>query len=464
MKQLFLSFGLALSLLLVPPAQAAVNLESGNVSNTASGSFNLLLKSFADWRSFQQEQSEKIIALNFEENLSFPSLKEIDRIETELTVLNPKLELLNQQFLSLSDEESKATFLDSIELKQTEVEALLNEKAGYEETYNTRKERQQLNIREFRLELDDLAENIEKQKVILQRQFYQTFGQAALVLGLLILLLFLKALSGRLVLKFSDALNEKRQQVLLRINKIGFNFLILVILFGTVSSQLVSLLPFLALLGTGIAFAVRDALSSFLGWFLIGGENGYRAGQIIKLGEGYGRVHEVTPFLTMIKEIHGDHETGEIISFPNKIIFEQPVSHFSKYGGFVHKDLNFLISEDTNIDIAKSGLRKIITDATDNDKTLTNQDFTKLKKQFNLDNEALDPLVWVENNDHGLALRARFLVKLNQAAFSKATIEEAFIKLVQTSENINFHYTDSGRTQITDKNTSEGDRDSGHFH
>jgi hypothetical protein len=101
MKQLFLSFGLALSLLLVPPAQAAVNLESGTANNTASGSFNLLLKSFADWRSFQQEQSEKIIALNFEENLSFSSLKEIDRIETELTVLNPKLELLNQQFLRL---------------------------------------------------------------------------------------------------------------------------------------------------------------------------------------------------------------------------------------------------------------------------------------------------------------------------------------------------------------------------
>ena len=225
-----------------------------------------------------------------------------------------------------------------------------------------------------------------------------------------------------------------------------------------------SLLPFLALLGTGIAFAVRDALSSFLGWFLIGGENGYRAGQIIRLGDFYGRVHEVTPFLTLIKEIRGDHETGEIVSFPNKVIFEQPISHFSKYGGFVHKELNFLISEETDIDAAKTGLNDCIKTVLNVERKDLAAEINRLVKHFSLAPEDVSPLVWVENNDHGLGLRARFLVKLNQAAFTKATIEESFIRLAKTSDKINFHYTDSGRNQQFKSGEGESDRDANHFH
>jgi small-conductance mechanosensitive channel len=264
--------------------------------------------------------------------------------------------------------------------------------------------------------------------------------------------------------KFSNALNQRRQEVLLRLNKIVFNILILIVLVGTVSSQLVSLLPFLALLGTGIAFAVRDALSSFLGWFLIGGENGYKAGQIVRLGNFYGRVHEVTPFLTLIKEIKGDHETGEIVTFPNKVIFEQPISHFSKYSGFVHKDLDFLMAEETDIDEAKKVLKSCIETHVNKERQSVPDDVQRLVRLYNLSDSDIAPLVWIENNDHGLALRARFLVKLSSAAYLKATIEEAFIHETQRSKKLNFHYIDSGRNQSNSFSQTSADRDSDHFH
>jgi len=463
MKKFIVTIGLFwVSFFSVSTQAATLNLES-TASVAPSGSFNVLLKAVSDWQNLKQLKAEKQIALNFEENLTFPSLKEIERVEAELEIVNQKLETLNTQYLAVDEDEAQAVFLDSIDLKQSEVISLTAEKNRFEETYATRKAKQQSSILELTQNLDDLDEDLEKQRSLIQQQFLQTFGQVALVLGLLVLVLILKAISAKVIRRFSKPLSERRQQVLQRLNKIFFNAFLVLILIGTVSSQLASLLPFLALLGTGIAFAVRDALSSFLGWFLIGGENGYRVGQIIRLGDFYGRVHEVTPFLTLIKEIRGDHETGEIVSYPNKVIFEQPISHFSKYMGYVHKELNFLVAEETDIDEAKKILKDCINRVIDQERTTGKGDLSRLVKHYGLSDEDIQPLVWIENNDHGLALRARLLVALSTAAYTKATIEESFIRYAQKSPNINFHYTDSGRNQ-TFNGEHKADRDADHFH
>lgn len=428
------------------------------------GAFNILIQAVGDWQQLEKTQNSKEIALSFEENLSFPSLVEIARLEDEISAQNERLEELNEQYLSVDNAEGERVFLESIDLVQSQIEILLEEKVEYEEIYAGRKDKQQTSIKSLKAELEDLKEEIEKQQQLIKKQFNQTFGQLFFVLGVLVFLLFMKFLLGKLLARLTHAMSERRQQVLLRLNRIFFNVLIVVILLGMVSSQLMSLLPFLALLGTGIAFAVRDALSSFLGWFLIGGDNGYRKGNIIQLGDSYGRVFEVTPFLTMIKEIRGDHETGKLISFPNKVIFEQAVSHFSKYDEFVHKELSFLLSEKTNIDAAEALLRETINDWLKTERKPYKKALEHLTKHHNLTADDLAPLVWIEINDHGIALRARFLVRISTASFSKSSIEKNFFKAVRKSKNIQFHYTDSGRNQGSMEDGPDNDRDANHFH
>lgn len=63
------------------------------------------------------------------------------------------------------------------------------------------------------------------------------------------------------------------------------------------------------------------------------------------------------------------------------------------------------------------------------------------------DSASNSPLVWVENNHHGLTIRGKFLTEIETAGFLKNKIEEAFIEHVQHSENVNFQFVNAGRKQ-----------------
>ncbi len=445
--------------------QANSSLNSETKSSVYSkGSFNVLVKAIGNWQDLRQQKTEKKIALTYEEGLVFPSLKEIERIEVEMEKEEVNLERLNTQYLILDTQEEQDVFLDSIKIKQNELDALLLEKKGYEETYVKRKEKQQVNIKQFKEDLEDLQEGIDKQKKVIEVQLSQTFTWILFIIGIIIFLLGLKFISTRIVSHFSSRMSEQRQQVLLRVFRISFNVVIIIVLIGTVSSQFMSLLPFLALLGTGIAFAVRDALSSFLAWFLIGGENGYRVGNIIRVGKCYGKVHEITPFLTFLKEIKGDHETGEIITFPNNVVFGQEIRHFSRYNGFVNKEVLFLIDENTDIEKAKSLLLEVIQEIIVSEREEYGPQLERLVKNFSLKKEETQPVAWCEQNDHGINLLARFLTRLEEASFTKKQVEEEFIKRVQQSKNIQFHFIDIGRTQHSFEQLANENGNNKHFH
>lgn len=71
-------------------------------------------------------------------------------------------------------------------------------------------------------------------------------------------------------------------------------------------AELLSFLPFLAILGTAIGFALRDIISSFIAWFLIGNKDSvYKIGDVIEV-EGdnvFGRVFKISPVVTTIQEL-----------------------------------------------------------------------------------------------------------------------------------------------------------------
>jgi len=68
------------------------------------------------------------------------------------------------------------------------------------------------------------------------------------------------------------------------------------------SAEFMSFLPFLAILSTAIGFALRDVVSSFIGWFVIGANSGYQEGDLVEFDAIVGRVSSVTPLLTTIEE------------------------------------------------------------------------------------------------------------------------------------------------------------------
>lgn len=43
------------------------------------------------------------------------------------------------------------------------------------------------------------------------------------------------------------------------------------------SVEFISFLPFLAILTTAVGFSLREVISSFIGWFVIEADSGYKA-------------------------------------------------------------------------------------------------------------------------------------------------------------------------------------------
>ncbi len=68
------------------------------------------------------------------------------------------------------------------------------------------------------------------------------------------------------------------------------------------SVEFISFLPFLAILTTAVGFSLREVISSFIGWFVIEADTGYKAGDLIELDTMTGRVKHITPLLTTIEE------------------------------------------------------------------------------------------------------------------------------------------------------------------
>ncbi len=441
----------------------AISLPTENTKvETSRGFFRVLVSAVGEWQSLKEQETAKKVSLAYEENLNFPSLKEIERLNKEIDEKEHDLEVLQNQYMQLDEENEEKVFLESIRTTQAELENLKIERKNYETTYNTRKEKQQSNLKLLKEDLESLREDIEKQKELIRTHVSRSAINIFFIVGIIILLLGLRFISSRIILRFFSDQTSKRQTMLLNLNRIIFNLIIAFVVLGIISSQFISLLPFLALIGTGVAFAIRDVLSSFIGWFVIGTDRGYKVGHIIQVGKAYGVVQEIGPFLTVLRDLNDGYETGKTITFPNKVVFEEEVINLSKCSSFVQHEISFLITENSDIKTAQSTLLDLIQKEIDH----LNKEQQKTSNKFlrcNLSEEDQKTFVWIDISEHGIVLNGRFLANNKEGFQIKRNLEEKFWYEAKHSDKFSFHFIDTGRNQ---KNTKKNktDRDHDHFH
>jgi len=117
-----------------------------------------------------------------------------------------------------------------------------------------------------------------------------------------------------------------------------------------------SFLPFLAILGTAIGFALRDIISSFIAWFLVGYKDSiYKIGDIIEIEENnvFGRVFKISPVITTIQELGLSGPSGMYKNFPNKFIFEKSIKNISKINNWIYITIDFLLDKKSSIPVSK---------------------------------------------------------------------------------------------------------------
>jgi small-conductance mechanosensitive channel len=130
---------------------------------------------------------------------------------------------------------------------------------------------------------------------------------------------------------------------------------------------------FAGLLASGVAFAIREALISFMIWFMLLTKKPFRIGDYIKIGDDIGRVIHIGTFYVIIDE--DDQMESEIIRIPNKIFLDKTVQNYGKEGIFLDTvKISFKDNPEKFLTQAREAVKELTNDPKHNKVSLDTKD------------------------------------------------------------------------------------------
>ncbi len=119
------------------------------------------------------------------------------------------------------------------------------------------------------------------------------------------------------------------------------------------------------LITTGLAFAVRDVIMSYLAWYVLLTKRPFRIGDYIKIGDDEGKVMHIGTFYVLID--NSPNTKDDFVRIPNRMFLEKSIQNFGQndvlnivkvyiseipkdYGSKI-KEATSQISADLNIDV-----------------------------------------------------------------------------------------------------------------
>lgn len=388
-----------------------------------------------------QNQKNVLLGLNIDLRQSndrqFPESEEVDRLAEQLKNLNEELIRLEETAISPEEIQEKQEEIDQTRFLLEEKSRIFHDAFELHEQKKT----------QIQSEIKRVEAEIEKLKELSVNQAVDLATRIGFILGFIVLLYMLRFLSGKMIRRFSKRIPMARERVLFRINAIVFNVLIGISIFVAFFSQFVSLIPLLAILGTGIAFALRDILSSFIAWFVIGTEQGYKVGDLIEAGgltPFRGRVIEVHPLLTVLRQTGMRGDTGQVINFPNRLIFEQHIRNFSKMYRFMFIMVDYMLERDSEVEIARNELEEAIKEEVAKDIEEARKNLPNLQAKFGISEDQIMPRIFVEPDPKGLLLRGKYFCRLDSRHMSRTNITMNFLKRIQKYPEIKLRFVHLG--------------------
>lgn len=85
---------------------------------------------------------------------------------------------------------------------------------------------------------------------------------------------------------------------------------------------------FFGLMGSAIAFTIRDVLVSYLTWFILLTKKPFRIGDYITIDEYHGKVQHIGTFYVIVDD--SPESFDDFIKIPNKIFLEKPIHNYGR--------------------------------------------------------------------------------------------------------------------------------------
>ncbi len=239
--------------------------------------------------------------------------------------------------------------------------------------------------------------------------------------------------------------SEEKKEVLSSIVKWTKNTLIFSVIVFFFFSEFLTILPFLAILGTALWFALRDVISSFIAWFIIGLKDGiYGVGDVIEIEEEnvFWRIIKITPLITQIQELGLSGPNGMYRSFPNKKIFERSIKNIWKQKWWIFISTDFLLEAKSDVILAKKILLESMNAVAMQDKFTQATAHKTFLKKFGHADEALKPQVFLEIRPQWILLRWKIPVMWWERHMMRTEVVERFVDKIRKTKGVDFRFVD----------------------
>jgi small-conductance mechanosensitive channel len=186
-------------------------------------------------------------------------------------------------------------------------------------------------------------------------------------------------------------------------------------------SQIGSMATFAGLITAGVAVSLQNVIQSIVGYFLLIGKYGIRAGDRVMIGGVSGEVIDVGLVRIHLMEMGGagaDTPTGRVVAFSNSIVFQATPGLFKQIPGtsFAWHEITLTLPADMNFSTARQRLIKAVEAGLADFKDEIAKQHSAIEDAFEgSPGTGLQSTVQLQFTSSGLEALVRYPVALRQA-------------------------------------------------
>ncbi len=211
------------------------------------------------------------------------------------------------------------------------------------------------------------------------------------------------------------------------------------------AESLGSLTTMIGLLSAGLALALKDPISSLVGWFYISGSKIYQLGDRIEVDGMKGDVVDISMANTTLVEIGnwvlGEQSTGRLVKFPNFWVFTKGVYNYTRAFPFIWTELAFIVTFESDwkkaADIFQNTMNEVIGDLPEKMKL----SLVRAQEQLLIHYKKYTPIVYIRVVDSGVQVVGRFLVKVRNRRGKESELTKKVLEKFDVEKDISLAYT-----------------------
>lgn len=205
-----------------------------------------------------------------------------------------------------------------------------------------------------------------------------------------------------------------------------------------------SMATFFGLFTAGVAIALKDPLSSIVGWLFILWKRPFSTGDRIEIDKTAGDVIDIRLFQFSLIEIgqwvDADQSTGRVVHIPNSKVLNSRIANYTAGFAFIWNEIPVVITFESNWEMAKEILLQIANEHTGEFSKTARDKIRRAARKYLIYYGKLTPIVYTTVKESGVLLTIRYLTAPQQRRTTEAIIWEDILKRFRQEDEIEFAY------------------------